>query len=106
MGRKGLHGTGTVLTKHTDEKDMGGKGMTRFNNQEHIMLSLKVRPSKKLALILQNIVGIAKNMGSFFLFHRENISWHICGNDVFYSMKFSKYTQGNPEDIKMNIKRS
>lgn len=70
------------------------------------MLSLKVRLSKKLALILQNIVGIAKNMCSFFLFHRENICWHICGNDVFYSMKFSKYTQDNPEDIKMNIKRS
>lgn len=47
MGREGLHGNGTMLTKHTDVKDMGGKGMTRFNNQEHIMLSLKVRPSKK-----------------------------------------------------------
>ena len=70
MGRKRFHRSGTALTKHRSVKYMGGEGMTRFNNLEHIMLSLKVRPSKKLALILQNLVGIAKNMCPLFLFHR------------------------------------
>lgn len=44
--------------------------MTRFNNLGHITLSLKMRPSKKLALIMQNLVGIAKNTCPFFLFPR------------------------------------
>lgn len=33
MGRKGFHGNGTVLTKHTGAKDMGGKGMAKFKGE-------------------------------------------------------------------------
>lgn len=33
MGRKGFHGNGTVLTKHTGAKDIGGKGMAKFKGE-------------------------------------------------------------------------
>lgn len=36
-------------------------------------LSLEVRPEKNLAMILQNLVSIAKYTCPFSLLHRENI---------------------------------
>ena len=103
-GEKGITRQWNSVNKST--QDMGGEEMTRFNNLGHIMLSLRVRPSKNPALILQHLVGIAKNMCPLFLFlERTYVDTFV---EMMCSTKWDSANtpKGNPEDIKMNIKRS